>query len=246
MRSPWKVLQEKKKADENRNRLSFFLLYAKDLMKYQEKGSENPVFALIKVLADKITNDGVVSLLTREKHCPREEGGHFIRQFNRETDRRYGISKLIFDADYSHTGKIDTQIRLATDPVIVYPWNQDRLIKGMGEIGTDMQPWKEDRRNHQMRLILPFGVSVVCNGNHSIFTGMAKRTGSIHIQADSMHEVGDYTPLYPLLRFDGTNYLHMETGEVIGEAGSFEFGCIFEIGRLLVENGIRFHSLSLG
>ena len=60
----------------------------------------------------------------------------------------------------------------------------------------------------------------------------------------------DWSPLYTYIKFDGENYIFTGYGEeenlneVIGKAPSFELGCIFEIGRILHENNIKFKGIS--
>lgn len=48
---------------------------------------------------------------------------------------------------------------------------------------------------------------------------------------------------------DSYNWEHRreeeELHEVIGKAPCFELGCIFEIGRILYKNGIRFHGITI-
>jgi len=65
----------------------------------------------------------------------------------------------------------------------------------------------------------------------------------IQIPGETHHKVVNLAPLYELLIFDGTYYRLKRTEEIAGKALSFEFGCIFEIGRLLNERGIYFHDL---
>ena len=61
----------------------------------------------------------------------------------------------------------------------------------------------------------------------------------------------DWSPLYTYIKFDGENYIFTGYGEeedlheVIGKAPCFELGCIFEIGRILHKNGIRFHGIAI-
>lgn len=65
------------------------------------------------------------------------------------------------------------------------------------------------------------------------------------------NDIIDWSPLYTYIKFDGENYIFTgyneeeELHEVIGKAPCFELGCIFEIGRILYKNGIRFHGITI-
>jgi hypothetical protein len=45
---------------------------------------------------------------------------------------------------------------------------------------------------------------------------------------------------YKKIRFDGDNYVREGTDEIICESHSFEFGAIYELGRVINDAGIDF------
>uniref|UniRef100_UPI00352262FD DUF6710 family protein n=1 Tax=Staphylococcus haemolyticus TaxID=1283 RepID=UPI00352262FD len=68
----------------------------------------------------------------------------------------------------------------------------------------------------------------IYNGNHSISAGLNKSEGYIVIDA-----VIDISYLYDIYEFDGKYLINKQTNEK--EEIYFEFGAIFEIGRLILD-----------
>jgi hypothetical protein len=79
---------------------------------------------------------------------------------------------------------------------------------------------------------MPFGIAWVGGGNHSIMTGIVRGEGQITTDL-----VYDLSELFSLVRFDGTSFIRLSDGEEIAFVKDFEFGAIFEIGRLIHEKG---------
>lgn len=71
-----------------------------------------------------------------------------------------------------------------------------------------------------------------------------KREGELHIRPGSPHEVVDLSGLHDFLQFDGVNYVLAGSDLAAGASTSFELGCIFEIGRMIHEKGVRFKGLT--
>lgn len=238
----WNPIQKQKVYKSNHNKLKTLLTYASELIE-TSWNDPNPIFTFIKILADKITLDSVMDLLTTDHNpkYPRLES--YFMEVNHTLSCKYNINHEVYQAFSKNQKNVDVTIDLAKDPILTFPWDHQRLIDSMLGIGTSANPWKEDAMNHAATLYLPVGVTFIHNGLHSIFTGMAKREGAQHISPDSRHQVVDISGLYDLLQFDGTNYLVAGSDVVAGTAMSFEFGCIFEIGRMLHEKGICFKNL---
>lgn len=130
-------------------------------------------------------------------------------------------------------------ISLKDNLVIPVAWNISRFGTTITAIGTDCgNPFKFQKSNHMSILFLPVGVTIVHNGNHSILCGFLKREGIIHPT-----EMVNLIPLYEKIRFDGTFYRDISSNQIIQEVSNFELGAIFEIGRLLVKNDIKFLGL---
>ena len=66
---------------------------------------------------------------------------------------------------------------LATDTVISFPWNGERLRKSLERIGR--VPWQYDSANHEAYYHRPVGVAFFANGLHSGAVGILKREGQL-------------------------------------------------------------------
>jgi hypothetical protein len=66
---------------------------------------------------------------------------------------------------------------LATDTVISFPWNGERLRKSLERIGQ--VPWRYDPGNHEAYYHHPIGVAFFVNGLHSGAVGILKREGTL-------------------------------------------------------------------
>jgi len=127
-------------------------------------------------------------------------------------------------------------IDLSKDLVFPWPWNMDRLVKCIANIGEDRWGgnWRQDN-NHRIFIWLPIGVAWVSGGNHSITAGILKGEGKI-----TTDMVYDVSPLYKHVYCDGLYYRRLYDGSVISKVSKPEFAAIFEIGRIMVEKGISF------
>ena len=66
---------------------------------------------------------------------------------------------------------------LATDTVISFPWNGERLRKSLERIGQ--VPWRYYPGNHEAYYHRPIGVAFFVNGLHSGAVGILKREGTL-------------------------------------------------------------------
>jgi hypothetical protein len=66
---------------------------------------------------------------------------------------------------------------LATDTVISFPWNGERLRKSLERIGQ--VPWRYDPGNHEAYYHRPVGMAFFVNGLHSGAVGILKREGRL-------------------------------------------------------------------
>lgn len=72
-------------------------------------------------------------------------------------------------------------------------------------------------------------------GNHSIAAGIFNFQGEVIPTI-----VEDISGLNNYVYCDGTYYRRKDNNEIISQVKYFEFGIIFEIGRLMVEKNISF------
>lgn len=127
------------------------------------------------------------------------------------------------------------QTDLSMDIVLMRAWNKSRFTNALNNIGKNVdKPFVFDENNHFTSYIYPFGITIVDNGNHSILTGVLKSEGVIYpVQTYDIKE------RYEQVYFDGIYYREKNTDRIVQKVERFELGAVFEIGRLLVEKGIR-------
>ncbi len=151
--------------------------------------------------------------------------------------RYYQIDNQTYAMLYTKTDdNRNVEISLKDDLVIPVAWNISRFVENLSRIGSDCDnPFMFKSNNHMSTLFLPIGVTLVRNGNHSILSGIIKREGIIFPT-----EVIDLSTLYDSFMFDGTYYRDMKSNKIIRKVAYFELGVIYEIGRLLTKNNIKF------
>ena len=141
----------------------------------------------------------------------------------------------------SITKKANVSINLGQDPVLTYPWNVTRLARAYSKIGSGKEygNWIQDD-NHRAYLIMPVGITIVEGGNHSITTGIMNNEGTIEFDY-----IFDYNDIYDYIYCDGVNYIRIKDNSIYSPVKDFRFSIIFEIGRIIKENGIKFKEINL-
>jgi len=127
-------------------------------------------------------------------------------------------------------------VNLASDIVLPWPWNLDRVASCISHIGTGKSAgtWKQDSMNHKIEYWLPFGISWVHRGNHSIMSGIIQGQGVI--ETDSVY---DLSSLFEHVKCDGANFYRIHDNQVIQSVVELEFAAIFEVGKLMNKHGIN-------
>ena len=183
-----------------------------------------PVFSFIRMLSDRLYSERVVEVISRDGISTDFQIGYLLKYFQEDDP--------VFCKPVTGTADID----LAIHPAICNVWQDYRLICAFNNTATAGNPWQYHKPNHLARLYLPFGLTAVYNGNHSSAAGILKKEGILHIPEGS---ILDLSPMYDSFRFDGENYLDND-GKIAFAANSFEFGVIYEIGRIIHSKGVRF------
>lgn len=148
------------------------------------------------------------------------------------------ITNPIIEENCTQISTIDKLIRvdLASTPVLASPWNVGRLHNQLAR----QEAWKM-QYDHEVVMYLPLGIMDVYAGNHSIFSGKLQNEGFIEIDVNvEPHRIIDMTPLLELMYFNGRTYNSMHEDKVLFVANDFDFGCLFEMGRIL-----KIHDISL-
>lgn len=94
--------------------------------------------------------------------------------------------------------------------------------------------WKQ-YSNHRVMLLLPFGVSFVLRGNHSLTTGIIQGEGMV--KTDYIYDI---SPLYEYVLCDGDKFYLRDSNDILFYVKNIELAAIFEIGRKMVEKNISF------
>jgi len=225
--------------EENKKRqaLKNILSKARILISEKTDAETHPVYLLIKELANLAYSEIIYENISTQKNdkvtkvtinqiIPYEEkrfGKYLYKKEN--TDFTNDDGKIGFD-DLKDNGKLDIEesIRLGEDPVIAWPWNPNRLTKAMCDITND---WIQDS-NHRITLWLPYGITFVESGNHSITIGYLRTVGKI--KTNSVYNVGD---IHTYVYTDGVHYFRKEDDSMCGEVTNFYLAVIFAIGGLI-------------
>ena len=215
---------------DNKKRLSDILRYIEDFIFAKEytNFSHITVFYIVKIFTDRINTflneDTINGKRNNNKYDPL---GDFYNY-----NLRYVEPEKDFD------------ISLARDPVITNIWNTDSLTKAFCTISEDNNSFVHQGLNHEFRIFLPMGVTEVYNGNHSVNSASLKGDGILHVYKKPRKgfiqaEICDMSHLYDEYYYDGT-YFRSKYDKHFKMKGTFESGCIFEIGRCIHEKGISF------
>lgn len=180
----------------------------------------HPIIVLIKLLTDKIVFDNALELAETYK-SPYDwyTIDMFLNHYKKE----------------HHEKKVDAtiEISLEKDPIISLPWEWGRLRNAIGKIGKGYVAgeWQQDESNHYFYTYLPICTTIMYNGLHSSFAGILKREGTL--TSDEHNHIIDISALYDCIYFDGKYFRDIKTKKKLFKSISFEFGCIFEIGRII-------------
>ena len=122
--------------------------------------------------------------------------------------------------------------------------NRDKIINNLVTVGTKDNKWKQNTSTgtdkHCFNLFLPIGVTDIYEGNHSVFSGIVKGVGELTFYpGDVNHGIYDISYLYDKIYYDGYSYRTIKGNKIICSA-LFEYGCLFEIGRIINKANISF------
>ncbi|WP_390904926.1 DUF6710 family protein [Paenibacillus polymyxa] len=145
-----------------------------------------------------------------------------------------------------HKSKQQIMVRLGADPILTRPWNIGRLIGAFLNIGEGKESgdWIQDPNNHRVELWLPFGVTFVSSGNHSITTGILNNEGQLNV--DNVYKM-DFEVLNSI-QCDGVHYFRKKDGSLIAPVNNLSLAAVFEIGKLIIrhwDNPVYFKGLKM-
>lgn len=195
--------------------------------------SRHPVIDVICLLA-KQTQFKHIGYTLFEPEYGRNNNVRYSTLFFNSSKPLTQDGKYIYDiiANLNENRTID----LSKDIIFPWPWNVDRLVNCIANIGEDRWGgrWRQDG-NHSVFIWLPLGIAWVAGGNHSITAGILKGEGTI-----TTGKIYDISPLYDHVYCDGLYYRRTFDKSIISKVTKPEFAAIFEIGRIMAEKKISF------
>lgn len=231
------------KAKGNKEILKNICTNAEKLLNKNEDLDTHPIYLFIKSLVDLEYNKQICNTLSKyEKTQDRvirfydlfpcvqyKYGGYLYKKGGKPIT----FSDLMLQKEVSFTETIS----LGYDPVFACPWDPERLTNCMNFIKGS---WKQDI-NHDITLLMPYGITFVNSGNHSITVGYLKNVGELEInKIFNISEIHDY------IYTDGTFYYRKEDNSICAKVENFNFAVIFAIGELIHNSSdknikIKFH-----
>lgn len=127
-------------------------------------------------------------------------------------------------------------ISLTQEAVWSFSWEPARFTGCLAHIGSNVnKPFVFQPNNHFSQLLLPLGLTIVNNGNHSTACGIIKGEGFIEVK-----EIADNTQNCDDFYFDGTYICRVSDKSKVHAVAKFECGVLFELSRLIHAHGINF------
>ncbi len=140
---------------------------------------------------------------------------------------------------YRHFPKI-MKISLSKIPLIVQPWNSDRVSYNISNVATNKNPFDLKKNGTIMNTYYyPIGLAICHGGNHSQYSAKLRGEGVSYVE-----EIVNIEKLYKYVTFDGNQFtynfpnydieIYPYSVEPKNEE-EFYAGVLFEIGRILLE-----------
>lgn len=156
---------------------------------------------------------------------------------NCQIEQIYGIlGKKMHLNPRIHVVKNNKDIDINDIPILIDPWNKDRVINNILFFidENNIFDWKNSNGNIQNYYIKPMNIIICRGGNHSQFAAKIQKQGITTIT-----EIRDFSNIYEEVHFNGENYID-NNGEIIRieynkDTIFFYSGLIFELGRYLLE-----------
>ncbi|WP_317956129.1 DUF6710 family protein [Staphylococcus sp. NWU MKU2] len=236
--------KDKRKSNRTNAQLNTVLEQAIYILKENPRityEQQHPIFSYIKIFTDLIQSKLTITILKNGRdniNTKRNKWFNTVDAYLKPIDQIFLANKFSKATLFTNTNLVVSNAR---DPIITHIWNANRLSDAIRNIGEGMvdksfleigmrkeNKFNYDNLNHKGEYIYPLGIINIYNGNHSISAGLNKSEGYIVID-----EVIDISYLYDIYEFDGKYLINKQTNEK--EEIYFEFGAIFEIGRLILD-----------
>lgn len=211
-------------------KMNQILQLANEIVNYKEtfaRENNKPIFTYINAIGSSILQELMLQLFTgKEVTCADELLIDIGININTFVSTAYSLT---------YEERLNYPISLKDNLVIPCAWERSRFVNCLSDIGSDENnDFKYIYTEHESVLILPLGITIVEQGNHSILSGVLKREGIIYPS-----QIYDLTPFYKQQTFSGYSYKN-QSNQKIRKVKYFELGVLFEIGRILAEHNINF------
>ncbi len=197
----------------------------------REIAQRNPaaLHDLVNLLLRPCQAEALVGVVENAAHQapPNIVSSSFFFDDRRVTPLSYGIGVTLEPDAF--------RVNLAKDTILPWPWNRQRIASALAHIGPgkSLGKWRQDL-NHQVMLWLPWGISFVGGGNHSITAGIVAGDGEI-----TPGEVRDMSELLDLVECDGRYYRETSSRKTIAAVEDERIAAVFEIGRLMKQLNVQ-------
>jgi len=190
--------------------------------------------SLVRLIAAPLQARATTSLVFQSAHGARS--AYDLSGLFGSLSARVTVEGLTIDQVSMRLTEARYRLRLGRDPILAVPWSDSSLTNAIANIGHSrrMGEWRADF-NHKVELLLPFGLTLVHGGNHSLAAGITNAEGTVVAET-----VIDLAPLYAHVRYDGVSMIRIHDGYRLWEPIDEELGILFEIGRLMVEYRVRY------
>lgn len=187
-------------------------------------GREHPIFSFITAISRKVFYNNIFLLNSSLESLVHSNS------YNQDL----GWLQDTFPDQYTLLNPIS--ISLVQDPVWSFPWEPTRHTNCLARIGSNVnEPFVFQANNHFSTLLLPLGLTMIHNGNHSTACGIIKGEGSIEVK-----EVVDISCNCHDFYFDGIYICRISDNSPVYEVKQFECGVLFELSRMICNSGINF------
>lgn len=194
----------------------------------EEIAKTNPegLLTLIRALLRPIQAEHMISVAEQPEHQAPHEINYLFFFFH--------LNRIAESSEFYLRHKPEIHIDLSKDIVLPTPWHRGRYSDALACIGDGKKlgSWRQDS-NHSLAVWLPWRISFVMGGNHSITAGILQGEGKI-----VANEVFDLTPLFDRVICDGQTYKETKTGRIIEKVNDPRRAAVFEIGRLIKKSKI--------
>lgn len=235
------LFKKKEKKDSDFEKFNNIMEFADKVL----RDNKYALIDLIKSLMFSVQYDEIKDVIVNGQH---QRDFNFLCDFFWDDDK-YIWTSMRFKKINVKPKESDKNFKLdlKKDIVISSPWDRDRLssaFSGYGD-GKNKKSWRQDN-NHNVETWLPWGISIVNSGNHSIAAGIISGDGYL-----SPCIIYDFNSIFDIVKCDGKKYIYtgpetinentmkyIKPNDIIAAIDNVNTACVFEIGRMMSENGV--------